>query len=116
MGEEHPPAQEERPDDESDSDTDSIPDLSRESGLRFHLRKRSELLKNYRAAYRYSAFFLCVHFFFLRVKGRKCRIVWCFYKVCNVSALGFLQVLVGGGGGGGCNDDVDCSDDLMLRQ
>lgn len=115
MGEEHPPAQEERPDDESDSDTDSIPDLSRESGLRFHLKKRSELQESYRAAYGFSAFFLCVHFFSLGMKGRKCRVLWCFYKVCSVSAVGFCKFLGGGGGGGGCINDVDCSDDLMLR-
>ena len=112
MGEEHPPAQEERPDDESDSDTDSIPDLSRESGLRFHLKKRSELLESYRAAYGYSAFFLCVHFFSLRMKGRKCRILWCFYKYAMFVQWVFCEFL--GWGAGGCNDDVDCSDDLML--
>lgn len=29
---------------ESDSDTDSIPDVSNERGLRFHLKKKSEFI------------------------------------------------------------------------
>lgn len=46
VSEEQPPAQDEsRAEEESESDTDSIPDLSRDSGLRFHLSKRSESLR-----------------------------------------------------------------------
>ncbi|XP_070181099.1 two pore calcium channel protein 1-like [Littorina saxatilis] len=42
VNEEQLPAQEERPEyEESDSDTESLPDVSSESGLRFHLRKRN---------------------------------------------------------------------------
>ena len=65
VGEEQPPAQEERPNDESESDSESIPDLSRESGLRFHLKKRSELLESYKILYGFCDLFLCIHLFFL---------------------------------------------------
>ncbi|XP_076441597.1 uncharacterized protein LOC143280798 [Babylonia areolata] len=39
--EEQPPARSGDAEEESDSDTDSLPDLSRETGLRFHLKKRT---------------------------------------------------------------------------
>lgn len=40
----------EQPD--SDSDTESIPDLSVEKGLRFHLKKKSKLIVNLNSFYK----------------------------------------------------------------